>query len=84
LFCPGGLGTLHQLFEVLTLVQTHKVDKTPLILFDTEFWGPLVEYIDKVFAHEYGTIKLEDEKLFTLTSNKEEVLATILQNKQGV
>ena len=84
LFCPGGLGTLHQLFEVLTLVQTHKVDKTPLILFDTEFWGPLVEYIDKVFAHEYGTIKPEDEKLFTLTSNKEEVLKVILQNKQGV
>ena len=43
-----------------------------------------MEYIDKVFAHEYDTIKPEDEKLFTLTSNKEEVLKVILQNKQGV
>lgn len=83
LFCPGGLGTLHQLFEVLTLVQTHKVDKTPLILFDTEFWGPLVEYIDTVFAQEYRTINSSDLKLFTLTSHKEEVLKVILQNKQG-
>lgn len=81
LFCPGGLGTLHQLFEVLTLMQTKKVQSTPLILFDTEFWGPLVEYIDKVFAQEYRTINPDDLKLFTLTSHKEEVLAAILKNK---
>lgn len=82
IFCPGGLGTLHQLFEVLTLMQTKKVQSTPLILFDTEFWGPLVEYIDAVFAQEYRTISPADLHLFTLTSNKEEVLSAITKTQK--
>ena len=73
LFCPGGLGTLHQLFEVLTLIQTHKVTSPPLILFDTEFWQPLTQYLDEVFAQQFRTINPEDLKLFTLISDPRDI-----------
>ncbi|MEY3470785.1 MAG: hypothetical protein RLZZ223_135, partial [Candidatus Parcubacteria bacterium] len=80
LFCPGGLGTLHQLFEVLTLVQTHKVDPTPLILYDDEFWAPLVKYMKEVLDEEERTISNKDLCLFTVTTSKEEVIDAITRN----
>jgi uncharacterized protein (TIGR00730 family) len=82
LFCPGGLGTLHQLFEVLTLVQTHKVDPTPLILYDDEFWGPLVNYIKEILDQKYRTISPADLNLFQVTSSRDEVIDMIVKNSQ--
>lgn len=82
LFCPGGLGTLHQLFEVLTLVQTHKVDPTPLILYNDEFWAPLVEYIGTTLDQKYRTISQADLNLFQVTSSKEEVVSTVVKNSK--
>jgi len=83
LFCPGGLGTLHQLFEVLTLVQTHKVAPTPLILYDDDFWAPLVKYIREVLDEEERTIAHQDLGLFTITTSKEEVIDTITKNSKA-
>lgn len=82
LFCPGGLGTLHQLFEVLTLVQTHKVDPTPLILYNDKFWGPLVNYIKEILDQKYRTINPADLNLFQVTSNRDEVIDMIVKNSQ--
>jgi uncharacterized protein (TIGR00730 family) len=82
LFCPGGLGTLHQLFEVLTLVQTHKVDPISLILYDDEFWNPLVKYMREVLDEEEKTIGNKDLCLFTMTNSKEEVINTITTNSK--
>ncbi|MEY2986208.1 MAG: hypothetical protein RJB24_437 [Candidatus Parcubacteria bacterium] len=82
LFCPGGLGTLHQLFEVLTLVQTHKVDPTPLILYDDEFWSPLVGYIKETLDQKYRTISPADLNLFQVTSSQAEVVATVIENSR--
>ncbi len=42
---PGGLGTLDELFEALTLVQTQKVTQFPIVLFGTEYWGGLVDWL---------------------------------------
>lgn len=83
LFCPGGLGTLHQLFEVLTLVQTHKVDPTPLILYDNEFWAPLIDYIKETLDQKYRTINPADLNLFQVTSSQAEVVATIIENSKA-
>jgi uncharacterized protein (TIGR00730 family) len=82
LFCPGGLGTLHQLFEVLTLVQTHKVAPTPLILYDAEFWNPLVDYITQTLDQKYRTISTADLNLLKVTSSQEEAIDTIVKNSQ--
>jgi uncharacterized protein (TIGR00730 family) len=82
LFCPGGLGTLHQLFEVLTLVQTHKADPISLILYDDKFWYPLVKYMREVLDEEEKTIENKDLCLFSITNSKEEVINTITTNSE--
>jgi len=82
LFCPGGLGTLHQLFEVLTLVQTHKADPISLVLYDDKFWNPLVKYMREVLDEEEKTIGNKDLCLFTMTNSKEEVINTITTNSE--
>ena len=59
---PGGFGTLDELFEILTLVQTQKVTKTiPVLIYGTDFWKRLVNFD---FMVEQGTISQEDLDLF--------------------
>jgi uncharacterized protein (TIGR00730 family) len=77
IFMPGGFGTLHQLFEVLTLMQTRKISKVPIILYDASFWKPLVTYIKDIFHQQYHTISPEDVDLFTITSHEDEVLSLL-------
>ena len=63
---PGGMGTLDELFEVLTLVQTRKAKPVPIILFGTAYWKRLVDFDMMV---EEGTISKEDLTLFTYTDD---------------
>ena len=73
---PGGFGTLDELFEVLTLVQTQHIKRRPIILIGTEYWDKLEGFIyDKLL--ENGAIKKKDLKLFTITDDISEVVATI-------
>jgi uncharacterized protein (TIGR00730 family) len=73
---PGGFGTLDELFEALTLVQTRKVTRFPVILFGTAYWSGLVDWIRSTLA-ETGTINAADLDLFTLTDDIAEVIAVI-------
>jgi uncharacterized protein (TIGR00730 family) len=73
---PGGFGTLDELFEALTLVQTRKVTRFPVILFGTEYWGGLVSWIRSTLAAT-GTINEADLDLFTVTDDIVEVMAVI-------
>ncbi len=67
---PGGYGTLDELFEILTLVQTRKMRKRmPLVLFGPKFWNEVVNFEALV---RYGTISPEDAKLFHLTDSVDE------------
>ena len=63
---PGGMGTLDELFEVLTLVQTRKAKPVPIVLFGTDYWKRLVNFDVMV---EEGTISKEDLALFTYTDD---------------
>ncbi len=74
IFCPGGFGTLNELFEILTLEQTGKIGKIPLILFGKDYWEPIEKIIEEVLLNKYGTINSEDIKLYTITDNEDEVL----------
>jgi len=58
---PGGFGTLDELFETLTLIQTHKIEPIPVILFGKEFWNRVINFNTLV---EEGTISPEDLDLF--------------------
>ena len=71
---PGGLGTLDELFEALTLVQTGTVTRFPVVLVDRGFWSPLVDWIRGTLV-ERGMISPEDPDLFHLVDTAEEAVA---------
>src|SRR5690349_2048917 len=73
---PGGFGTLDELFEALTLVQTRKVTRFPVLLFGTAYWSGLVVWIRSTLAG-IGTINAADLELFTVTDDVDEVIAVI-------
>lgn len=78
-FFPGGLGALDEFSELATLLQTHKIEeKIPIILFGTDFWQPLLDWMQKTMYQTYKTIDARDLELWTLTDSIEEAL-TIVQ-----
>jgi uncharacterized protein (TIGR00730 family) len=82
IYCPGGFGTLDELFEILTLKQTKKIPDVPIILYGSEFWNPLEEYFKKVLLQPgQETISPEDINLYTITDSDEEVLEIITNAK---
>jgi uncharacterized protein (TIGR00730 family) len=65
---PGGFGTLDELFEVATLVQTGKMESFPIVLFGTEYWGPMLEFIRGRLLRD-GAIHAGDVALLTVTDS---------------
>lgn len=74
---PGGFGTLDELFEVLTLVQTGKITPLPIILVGTEFWSGMREWIRTVMFEKEGNISTGDIDLLPMTDDTEEVVRII-------
>src|SRR5207342_3010530 len=74
---PGGYGTLDELFEALTLVQTQKVTSFPIVLIGSEYWGGLLDWL-RGTAAEAGTINLRDLDLLTVTDDVDEAVAAIV------
>jgi uncharacterized protein (TIGR00730 family) len=74
---PGGFGTMDELFESLTLIQTERHPHFPVILVDSEYWGGLISWIEKTMLAR-GYIADEDMKLFTLADTAEEIVAAAL------
>lgn len=70
---PGGFGTLDELFETLTLIQTEKIKKIPIVLVGSEYWGGLVNWLKDQLV-EYGLINEEDLDLFYLTDDYEDAV----------
>ena len=77
---PGGFGTLDELFEALTLIQTRKVRNFPLVLFDTEYWAGMMNWIKDTMLRE-GKISEEDFELMYLTDSPEEVVARVVSSQ---
>lgn len=73
---PGGFGTLDELAEILTLVQTGKTRRIPIILVDSKFWGGLIQWFRETLVSE-GTIDPEDLNLFQLVDKAGEVVEAI-------
>jgi uncharacterized protein (TIGR00730 family) len=82
-FCifPGGFGTLDELFEALTLIQTGKVQHFPVVLFGTTYWSGLLDWLKAVPLDE-GKISPEDLTLFTVTDDVEEAVKVILAHHE--
>ncbi len=73
---PGGFGTLDELFEAVTLIQTHRIKPLPVFLFGTDYWGGLVEWI-KASLLEKEMISPEDLSILHLTDDPEEIVSAI-------
>jgi len=71
---PGGFGTLDELFEALTLIQTHKIEKFPIILVGTAFWKGLLDWIKAVLLDQNGNISPKDMDLIHLVDSEDEVV----------
>lgn len=80
-FLPGGYGTLDELFELVTLVQTQRVPLVPLVLIGTEFWSGLLRWI-KAAVQERGYINPEDLDLVTLTDDPDQAVSIILEHQR--
>lgn len=79
---PGGFGTMDELFEVITLIQTDKIKRFPIVLFGTEYWKKLVEQLERMAEEE--TIHKKDLELLKITDSVEEGMehiTNILQEK---
>ncbi|MFA4831058.1 MAG: TIGR00730 family Rossman fold protein [Patescibacteria group bacterium] len=76
-FYPGGFGTLHHLFEVLTLIETKKIAPMPVILYDHKFWEPLHMFIKEFLVHKFETISDEDDELYQIVDTVEAVMEII-------
>ena len=74
---PGGFGTLDELFEVLTLIQTHTIKKVPVILVGTDFWEGMKEWVAKTVLLENGNISPKDLDLIPITDDPEEIIDRI-------
>lgn len=71
---PGGFGTLDELFEAITLIQTNKIEKFPIILVGTAFWEGLLDWIKRMLLEAVGNICAEDLDLIHLVDTPDEVI----------
>ena len=79
---PGGFGTLDELFEALTLVQTRKVTAFPVVLVGTDYWGGLLEWLRST-VQPAGKISLPDLSLVQLTDDVDEAVAAVVRADKG-
>ena len=70
---PGGVGTLDELFETITLIQTEKIQKIPIILYGTDYWTGLLEWLKKVVLEKENCINEKDLNNFILTDDLDQI-----------
>ncbi len=76
---PGGFGTMDELFEALTLIQTRKIARFPIVLVGTEYWGGLLQWIKHTMLEREQNVSNEDLDLFTLVDTAEEATQHIFK-----
>ena len=74
---PGGFGTMDELFEALTLIQTHKIGRFPIVLVGKEYWEGLVDWLKRVMLQVEGNINEEDLSLFQIVDNATDAVQVI-------
>jgi len=78
---PGGFGTLDEFFEALTMVQTEKIYRMPIILFGSAFWEGLLDWMRTTLV-EHGTVSESDFELLTVTDDPDEVTEIMVKHRE--
>lgn len=79
-YFPGGFGTLDELFEIITLIQTKKIEPIPVLLFGKEYWQPFVDIFENVLLKRFATISPEDMNLFVVVDSVDEAYDYIMSH----
>ncbi len=79
IYFPGGFGTLDEFLEILTLVQTHKIKRIPIILYGKDYWQPITDLFENHLFKKYQTISEGDLKLYHVVDSVEEAYEAIIK-----
>ncbi len=79
-YFPGGFGTLDEFFEIVTLVQTKKIRRVPIVVFGKKYWEPLLGVMHDTLYKEFGNIDEADMELYKLVDSVDEAYEYILAN----
>lgn len=81
-YFPGGFGTLDELFEILTLIQTKKIENVPVVLVGENYWNGLKKWITDTVLGEYDVINAEDMEIFQIVNTAEEALELVKKTNE--
>lgn len=79
-YFPGGFGTLDELFEIVTLIQTKKIEPLPVILYGKKYWDPFMKLFEEQLLSEFATISKEDLDIFTVVDSVDEAYDFIMKH----
>ncbi|MDO8624056.1 MAG: TIGR00730 family Rossman fold protein [bacterium] len=82
IYFPGGFGTLDEFFEIVTLIQTEKIRKVPIVLFGKSYWTPLLDFIEKTLYEKHKAIDKKDMELYVLVDSVDEAFDYITKTVQ--
>lgn len=83
-YFPGGFGTLDELFEIITLIQTKKIEPIPVVLYGKEYWEPLVRFFEHDLLKKHKTISPEDLELFQVVDSVDEAYKYITKEVKKI
>ncbi|MCA9365585.1 TIGR00730 family Rossman fold protein [Candidatus Kaiserbacteria bacterium] len=83
IYFPGGFGTMDEFFEIITLIQTKKIEQIPIVLFGKDYWEPLIAFFEKTMLKKYKTISKEDLDLIHLVDSVDEAVKYIVKSTNG-
>lgn len=79
-YFPGGFGTMDELFEMVTLIQTKKIQRIPIVLYGKDFWTPMLNFFKEQMLQKYNTVSEDDVDIFHLVDSVDEAYAYITSN----
>jgi hypothetical protein len=84
IYFPGGFGTLDELFEIVTLIQTKKIEPIPVVLYGKEYWTPLLRFFENDLLKKYQTISPEDLELFKVVDSVDEAYKYVIKETKKI
>ena len=83
-YFPGGFGTLDEFFEIITLIQTKKIERIPVVLYGREYWEPMVRFFEQNLVKKFKTISPEDLELFVIVDDVDEAYKYIVKEVKKI
>ena len=82
-YFPGGFGTLDEFFEIITLIQTKKIEPIPVILYGKEFWDPLLRFFEHDMLKKFQMINGEDLEIFHVVDSVDDAFRYVMKHVDG-